>query len=253
MSIIRDYIDGQFRNDAQDPVGINGFYTYAKVRESETKTRDVPTTFLEDGSHVNDHIIRNPITLTIAGNVSNQFVIPSPAVRAVRDIETQVGDITQYLPGRTQTQISKVSGILTDVQGAIDKVDSIVESGQRAANFLGITNDTTKSNIQRFQDMMDGLYQSELPIKIDCLDKTYANMCITSIETQRNSQTDSLEFTIEAQELRFAQTVFVAVTAAENPAGATGGQTQGEVDKGAQEGEDAPESMLSKALGFFGI
>lgn len=251
MAIIRDYIDGQFANDEQEPVGIDGFFTYAKVREKETKARNVPTTYLEDGSHVNDHIIREPIKITIEGNVSNTFVQPSPALSAFREAQAQIGLITQYAPGRTQTQISRVSAIVGDVKNAVDFADDVVDRARRISDYLGFDDDVSKDNIQKFQDKMDALYASEAKIDIDALDKTYKNMCITMVETRRNNQTRALDFTLEAQELRFAQTIFTQIIAAENPANGTQGQTQGQSDKGPQEGDDVPESVATKIVNFF--
>jgi len=81
---IRDYINGQFENDGKDgeEVGIGGFTAFAQISEKFSRSAKVPTTFLEDGSHVNDHIIREPLTVSIEGNVSDVYAQPSAPVAA---------------------------------------------------------------------------------------------------------------------------------------------------------------------------
>jgi hypothetical protein len=254
MAIIRDFIDGQFKADEKEAVGIGGFLTAARVREKVTNTREIPVTFTEDGGHLNDHIIKNPITLSIEGEVSNVFRLPSPAVAALQQAQAQIGNITQYLPQRTQAQLSRVSGLAADLTGAIDRVDAILASGQQAANFLGFTGEEGKTNIERFIDEMDGHMNGYDLISIDMPFRTYQNMVITSLDYERNSQTDSLKFNIEAQEFRIAPSIFVEL-AAKNPATGTNGRQTGEADKGAQEGAEVPESLATQTLrgirGFF--
>lgn len=252
MAVIRDFIDGAFEDDEQEEVGIGGFITSARVREVTRKSREVPTTFLEDGSHINDHIIRNPLTLSIEGSVSNVFRRPSPAIAALQEAQAQIGSITQFAPSRTQAQISQVSGLAADIAGAIDRVDSIIASGRQVAGFLGFTGEEGKTNIEKFIDFIDSVHASDALIKIDMPFRTHENMAVIDVQYERNNQTDSLTFTIEAQQFRFADTIFVEVVPAKNPAANTNGQTDGESDKGAQEGEDVPESLANQIKGFVG-
>lgn len=256
MGLIRDYIDGAFKNESEGEVGIAGFTTVARVRDNISRTREVPTTYLEDGSHVNDHIIRNPIIISIEGNVSDVHVKPSPALEEIRDVETIVGEVAQYLPGRTQTQISLVAGITGDVQQQVDRIDSAVRTGQRVADFAGYTGPgsgtgPSKTNIEKFIDHMEGLLESDALIKIDGPARTYHNMCVTSFEYTLDNTSEAIGFSIEAQELRLAQTIFAEI--AKNPASSTNGQHDGESNKGAQEGDEAEQSFISRQLERFGV
>jgi hypothetical protein len=213
----------------------------------------VPTTFLEDGSHINDHIIRNPLTLSIEGNVSDAFFMPNPAIAALQAAQEQVGNITQYAPARTQAQVSRVSGLTNDFTNAIDKVDSFIESSSRVASYLGLQDDTAKSNIENFIDTMESLQEGEQLISIDMPFRTYEQMYITSLEITRTNQTNSLDFTMELQQFRFADTIFTEITPAANPSAATNGQTEGSKDKGVQEGADVPQSFLNSTLERIGV
>ena len=249
---IREYLGSQFGSDEQEAVGIGGFTTAARVRERVSRSASVPTTYLENGDHINDHIIRNPLTLSIEGNVSDTFAMPNPAIAALQEAQAQVGNITQYAPSRTQAQISRVSGLANDFTNAIDKVDAFIESGQIASRYLGQQDDDATSNIDSFLSKMSGIQSDNSLITISTSFNNYSDMYITSFEATRDNQSKSVSFTIEAQQFRFADTIFVQISAASNPSSATNGQTEGSKDKGVQEGADVPQSLLSSGADFVG-
>lgn len=248
MGYLRDYIDGQFADDEKEEVGIGGFTMVARIRDRVMRTASIPTAYLEDGSHVNDHIIRDPLMLSIEGNVSDLHLRPSPALAAIREAEATVGLITQYGPARTSTQISKVSGLVADVGSAIDRVDAALATIDRVGEAVGLRDESaSKSNIEKFLDTMDGIYESGILINVDMPFRTYERMALTSMEITRDNQQNALAFNLEFQQFRFVETQFV--TAAPNPARGTGGQTAGESDKGAQEGEEVERSALTYLFG----
>jgi negative regulator of replication initiation len=256
MSLIRDYIDGAFKNESEGDVGIAGFTTLARVRDNISRTREAPVTYLEDGSHVNDHIINKPVIVNIEGNISNVHVKPSPALESIREIETLVGEVAQYLPSRTQSQISRVAGITADVQSRIDQADSAIRTAQKVADRVGYTGPgaqegPAKTNIEDFIDKIEGILNSDVLIKIDGPVRTYNNMCITSFEYTLDNTSEAINFSLEAQQLRFAETVFSEIV--RNPAEETNRQHQGETNKGAQKPEEVEESFLNSTLSLFGV
>ena len=255
---IRDYINGQYEHEGKDgeEVGIGGFTAFAQISEKFKRSASVPVTYLEDGSHINDHIIREPKTISIEGNVSDLFVLPSAPVAAFQEAQTQVGNITQYAPARTQAQLSRVSGLVNDFTSAMDKADALISSAQGAAKYLGNQDKEAQTNIESFLDAMKGLQATDKLIKISTSFKTYTDMYITSLEVTRDNQNRAINFTLEAQKVRIAQTLFTKTTAAQNASIATAGQTDGETDKGAQEGEEVEEveesltTIFGKRLGW---
>ena len=256
---IRDYLNGQFAGGPDtdaETVGIGGFTTFAQISEKFSRSAKVPTTFLEDGTHVNDHIIREPLTVSIEGNVSDLFVLPSEPVAILQEHQAQIGKITQYAPARTQAQLSRVSGLVNDFTSAMDKADALISSAQGAAKYLGNQDKEAQTNIESFLDAMKGLQATDKLIKISTSFKTYTDMYITSLEVTRDNQNRAINFTLEAQKVRIAQTLFTKTTAAQNASIATAGQTDGETDKGAQEGEEVEEveesltTIFGKRLGW---
>lgn len=246
MGLVRDYTDAKFDNDEGESVGIGGFRTFAKIRERVSRTRDVPTTYLEDGMPSNDHIIRNPLVLSVEGNVSDVFIEDSESVEAIRSTETETGRILQYAPPRTQAQASRISAIVNDVNSAINVADSIINSTQKVASIL---TSSGKSNIEAFIDVMESLDASDALIVIDAPFRSYKNMALTSLDYERNNETESLDFSLEFQEFRFNETIFVEGKAAKNPSSANDGQQSDKSDKGVQDGKESGQSFLSYLFG----
>ena len=249
---IRDYINGQFENDKDgEEVGIGGFTAFAQISGKFKRSASVPVTYLENGTHINDHIIREPITLSIEGNVSDLFVLPSEPVAILQEAQAQIGNITQYAPARTQAQLSRVSGLVNDFTSAMDKADALISASQGAAKYLGNQDKETTSNIESFLDAMKGLQSSDKRIKISSSLGSFADMYITSLEVTRDNQNKAISFNMEAQEIRFAQMLSFKTSAAQNAAIATQGQTEGETDKGTQEGEEVSteESLIFSLFG----
>lgn len=242
MARISDFLEAPFKNDEKQEVGIGGFTLLARISESYTKSAEVPTTFLEDGSHVNDHIIRNPLTLNIQGGVSDIHVRAKPVIRQFQRVQAEVGNITQYAPRWTQAQLSRVSGVANDIADAKRFAEAVIDSGNQALDYLGLQDSSAKGNIERFIDAMDSLYESGQLFAIEMPFRRYERMCITSLVVKRNNEQEALEFTLDAQQFRFAEVQFSASPAL-NPSSFTNGQTDGESDKGVQEGEEVERSL----------
>jgi hypothetical protein len=246
MAGVTDFLNRQREGDPKDEIGIGGFTALARVRERYAYSSSVPNSPVEDGSFRNDHIILNPLILTIEGNVSDIYLRPSPLVRDAQRLLGEVGNVTQFLPARTQAQASRVAAVANDAADAIRRVNAIIRAGQQALRFFGNQDEAAKSNIEQFIDAMEALHLGKQLISIDMPFRRHDNMVITSLTVDRNNEEEALSFSITAQQFRFVQTIFVEVA---RPAAGTGGQTEAEVAKGVQEGAPAERSLLASLFG----
>ena len=249
-STLRDYINGQFKYDKKQEVGIGGFTAYATVKERFNMSCAVPTVFLEDGTHVNDHIIRQPITLTIEGSVANVHIKPSRFIDEIITLQSTIGAITKYIPDRTAVQLSKVNALITNVSDAIDKIDSAIAAGRQLSDYIGRVESAELGNMEKFIVNMLSIYNSNRLISIDMPYHTFPNMCITSIEIERDNENNAIFFRLEAQEFRYVQSTYVIVTLNNNPATVMNGQTFGVEYKGVQEGRKIEGSTFSNLIGI---
>lgn len=244
MSLIRDYIDGQFRNEKKEEVGIGGFTALARVVERTVRSSDIPTVYLEDGSPISDHIIRKPLTIVIEGNVSDVHVSPSNFISAVQRVQQDIGVITQYLPERTTAQASKVSALVNDFTNAVDTIDSAINAGQQLTGYLGLIENAEVNNIKSFVDNMETHFFGSTLISIDMPYNKYDQMRITSLEIEKDNENEAISFRLEAQQINFVKNILIPISSVKAPADSVDGQLDNEADKGVQEGADIPHSFI---------
>jgi hypothetical protein len=244
MARVMDFINARRDPDVTQEVGIGGFRLFAKISETVKNTSQVPTAYVEDGSPVNDHIILDPLTVTIRGNVADLNVQPRERSQQLARLQAEIGNIAQYAPARTQSQISIANGIINQAADKIREIDAAIDAGEQALDFFSGNEDATKAIQERFLDDMDALFYGKQLVTIDSQYRSYESMVITSFEHTKNNQIDAIEFTITAQQFRQAEIRLIEL-AAPNPSDGVGGQTDPTKDKGAQEGGEVESSLLS--------
>jgi len=252
MSIIRNYIDGQFRNEKKEKVGIGGFLAFVRIRERTLRSSDVPTVYLEDGSSISDHIIRKPLSILIEGNVSDVYIRPLLIISAIQRVSKELGVITQYIPERTVSQISVVASIANDFTSAIDRVDSVIDAGQQLAGYAGLIDNASGGNIKTFVDSMEANFFSNELISIDMPYNKYDRMRITNLEIEKDNENNAISFRLDAQQVNFVKNILIPVRAAKAPSDNVDGQLDNVDDKGVQDGEEVPHSTLSFITNKFG-
>lgn len=209
----------------EQQVGIGGFTTFATVSESVGYSSTVPVHVLEDGAYANDQFIQNPITVSIQGVVSEVNLAPAVTDIIARTVG-DVGTVSGFLPERTQTQVQAIGGLALQVRDAVDRVGQLVEAGQNAYDLVGDKSESVPVR-EQFLDWLEAVWQAKLPIPIETKYRQYENMAITSLQISRDNQTESLTFSLVAQQIRLALTVFEEIEAFfEAPAPVVKAQTE---------------------------
>ena len=244
MAVISDYLDRPYPTTPTEEIGIGGFTALVRVRESYRLTTEVPETPVEDGSFVNDHIIRRPLTITIEGNLADVFIRRSALATVTTRVLAEIGNVaSQFLPPRTQSQIAKAAALGNDVTDALRRLDSVLDAGTQAFNFLGNRDTTTKGLRETFLDHIESYHRAKTVLSIDMPYRRLDNMVITSFVSSTDNVEDTTTFTLEAQQLQYASTIYAEVA---TPAPGLGGQADAESDKGVQEGEGVTESLATQ-------
>lgn len=232
-------------------VGIGAYTVMVRVREQYNLSAESPDIPVEDGSIVHDHIILNPLTISIEGDVSDVHLRAQPSIRTFTRLQAEIGNLTTlYLPLRTQSQLSRVSGVVNDVANAFRKIDNRMRVGEQALNFFGNRDQSSKSLQQQFLDAMESLLDGRQLISIDMPYRQITDMVITSFTSVTDNVTSSMSFTLEAKKLRMVKTQSATI-AAKNPSPGTGGQTAPQVSKGPQTGTPSNKSLLGHIFDAF--
>ena len=251
MAAVQSFLERNLANAPTKEIGIGSFTALVRTRERYNLSADAPTTPVEDGSFVNDHIILKPLTLSIEGDVSDVHLRASPAIRDFARAQAEIGNVTsQYAPARTQAQLQKAATLANDAADAIRQLDNLLATGDQALDYFGNKDDASKSLQEQFLDVMEALHTGKQAFTIEMPYRQHNNMVITSLSVSYDNEIDSTTFALEAQQIKYAELQFAEIT---TPAPGTGGQLEERADKGTQEGAAVEESFATQLKqGIFG-
>ena len=242
--MIREYNQAESGKKLQQ-VGIGGFTLFAKVREGVSMPSQSPTTYLEDGSYVNDHIVTEAVRITIEGSVSDTY-ISAPSIAPLQNTrQDNIQNITAFLPLRPPQQLQAIRNIESNVRKAYTQVEKAINQ----QNIIAQVGDQAQSELRRkFFDAMEKLYQTKQLVALETEYRVYENMVLNQIDITRENQNEALSFNISATQVRFAKTETVRV-AFNNPSAGLNGQSDPQADKGVQQGKKVETSILAGILG----
>jgi hypothetical protein len=248
--MIREFLAGQNRSlDAPQvqEVGIGGFALFARVSDSTAYETQAPTSVVEDGSYIGDHLINAPIKLNISGEVSD-VLINTPVQSASNRRLPTIGQVASFLPGRTASQAQRLARVVDTALDKYRSIDSAIKNGRNAYDFSG-NKAGTKSLREQFVDYIEALHYGKQLVTISMPFRVHDSMAITNVTITRDNQRNALTFTLTAQKFRIAKTIFADVSEFyKKPAPAVASQTTGTSDKGVQ----SPESSGSAGAGAGG-
>lgn len=244
---IREFIEAPFEEKVEtSTVGIGTFTALVRTSESFSRSVTIPTVYLENGEHINDHVIIEPLILTISGDVSDVHVAPSTTATLIDEVQSKIGSVDSYTPPKTQQQLSIMSGIANDINDAVTAIDTAVNKSQSLLGTFKSGKEVEKTNTERFIDEMESMVKGKKLSIIEMDSRTYQNMYITSFDASYDNVLGSTGFTIVATQFRFAETLNTK-SAVKNPATGLDGSVEGETDLSTQEPvktEEEPRSFL---------
>lgn len=246
---VSDFLSELDRREQRDSLGVAGFRAVSVTRKTVEASAQVPTAYLEDGSFANDHIILDPVTQIIEGEAGDLYLQPSAFLEALREIQSGLGGVAGYLPGKTQAQLSRVTALASTIRDGLQLAESAINAGQSALDFFG-SEDSEKPIPDQFVDAIFGLRSARALVPVELNGRTWNNMAIVGSSFTRDNEGRMIAFEVSFQQLRFVELEYVDP---ENPfpnAGeGTNGATQSGRDKGTQSGEQVETSA---AFDFFG-
>lgn len=238
-----------------EEIGIGGFTFFARVNDQTEYTTDSPTSVVEDGSYIGDHLINAPIKLTISGDVADIF-LPSFVPSQSESRLPTVGRTTSFFPGRTASQLQWISKI---IDTAADRRREINEQMSGGANIKQLTGNSSggKSYREQFIDFIESIHYGKQLVEISMPFRKHDNMAINSVTVTRDNQRNALTFSLTAQRFRIAKTIYVSASQYyKKPAPAVKSQTASTSDKGVQSpasgdgaGAKKQKSVLTAVLG----
>lgn len=196
------------KKDEKQTVGIGGFNLDVRLESSISFNMVAPENYVEDGSVINDHIINDPITISISGEVADIHIKPKFddfVLETLRE-KVQFKIINTVLTKQQQQRIQKV----------VDKVSDAFKTANKAIDIYDrfINRNEIKSSVRTSQDdffdYIESIYLNKKLITIEMPFRNYENMLITSLSISKdNSTNQKLKYSLSAKEIRFAEIAFV--------------------------------------------
>lgn len=252
-----------------DYIGFDGrFKSDARSEEKESGKSTIANFYVEDGSQVSDHIIRDAKQLTISGEVSDVFYQKNLLTNSFSQATDALGDISIYLPTTTSSQISKVNEYVNVSKNAKRRLDDFNQRYNKFGEYIGVAtgNDTlktltntetssSKSTQAEFVAFIREYQHLGRLMKIETIRfGTFENMAISSYSFSKNED-DYMSYTIDFQQIRKTKTIVTPIKLiAKNATGKQAGiQTSDKQDKGVVQGTSKSasktQSLLSKVFG----
>lgn len=195
------------KKDEKQTVGIGGFNLDVRFDSSINFTMVAPENYVEDGSVINDHIVNDPITLSISGEVADIHLKPMFDDFLLETI-------------REKVQFKVINTVLTKqqqqkIQGVVDKISNAVKSVNKGFDIYNrfINRNEPISKVRTLQDyffdFLESNYINKKLITIEMPFRNYENMLITSLTiTKDNSTNQKLKYSLSAKEIRFAKIAY---------------------------------------------
>jgi hypothetical protein len=168
---------------------------------------------VEDGANISDHVIKGGRMVTLNGVISDDPI--SITAAAVGGISGITGSLVGGLGGAVAT-------------GAISKIGSeLISTGSKPS----------KDAI----DILEYIYEENIPLMITTSLKTYTNMIMESLTVPRNSRNaNSLEFSASFKEIRIVENEVVEI-----PASATEAEGAVKEAKGGKKPSVEPDAQTA--------
>lgn len=247
--IARTSINGFANKQDNQQIGIGGFTAGVRIEENIILESEVPDSPLENGSVASDHVINKPVIVSFTGVIGDIDLKPVPVIDITTRANQNLGAVSVLIPPRTQTQISKINGLVSSAYDIAKRVDGLVAAGEQI--FSIFEPNQSKSASDQFFAAINQLREAKALIDIETNFGIYKNMAIISTSLPRSlGQQKDLVYSIRAKQLTFAETVFSQVKELKrNPGTGLQGQAQDLIDKGVNSGKEVQESLLSKIVG----
>lgn len=244
-------------SSSTEEVGIGGFMFFARVNDSTAYETQAPTSVVEDGSYIGDHLINSPIKLSITGDVADVFIAKAAQSKSESRLPT-VGATNSFRPGRTVPQQQVVARIIDTAADRRRELNEQMSGGKNVTELSG-NRSTGKSYREQFIDFIESVHYGKQLVEISMPFRKHDNMAITSVTVTRDNQRNALTFSLTAQKFRIAKTIMSDVSQFyRKPAPVVKAQTAVTADKGAQSptsgagsgaGEKKEKSLLSAITG----
>lgn len=239
--------------------GIAGFKFHLPEKEQVRMQSEITDYYTDNGQNVQDHIARQPITITLSGLQGEYFYSINQFEDKLALVVPTLKLVTEFLPKLSPATIQIKTAYNNNIETIKNKDKELLQNvgintyydsvslGDKFSSGLKSIGVNGVDLFKLFQELyklksaqtraffyFQALWQSNQVFTVETTWKRYDNMVIQSLQPVRDNNADITEFTITFKQINFVQSVYTSVEAA---AGRTKDQLSQKVNKGVDKGE----------------
>ena len=209
----REFADNQVNAILQPKTaeGIGGFLFDIPREENIELSSDVTDHFTENNSFINDHVVNQPIIVTLSGFQGElKFERPSGIAGAAQQLQNRLETVEAYAGERTPGFVQQAQSVVGQAQNAIATIDQTIDRAQNLVGLLGNVGDGLTRQQQAYGEL-NALRLAKTPVTLQTPWRYFDSMIITSISfVQPENSADISEISVSLKEFRVAETQTVA-------------------------------------------
>ena len=225
--------------------GIGGFLFDVPREDQVNLNIDVTDHFTENNSFINDHIVNQPITITLSGFQGELvFERPSGIAGAAQQIQNRLETVEAYLGERTPGAIQQAQDIVGQAQSAISTINQTLDRAQNVIGLLDGQEGPEETRQQRAYNQLNAFRLARTPVTVQTPWAYFNSMIITSLTfIQTEESQDYSDISVSLKEFRVAETQTVAFDEDLFPP-RTQVQDAPAEDQGLVRGEEGPDASV---------
>ena len=245
------------KKDENQTIGINGFLSDVQLKTDIAFTMLAPENYVEDGSAINDHIINDPIALSIVGEVADIKIkkeFDPDFDTSAPDSYVKIASIFAVIGNPfTAQQQQKIAKIDNKIRQAVNLFNTFTPSFQKVRK-QGKSTFKGRTTQDIFFDMVEQIFETKSLVTIEMPFRNYENMLITSLSISKDNITNQkLSYSLTAKEVRFAEVAYAKADIyfdkpTAKPTSTTKAKTTAKKDNGVTDTKDVPASEVKSAL-----
>lgn len=191
--------------------GINGWVFDIPKSEQVKISNDITDHYMENGSFINDHVVRKPIKITLTGFIGELvYRKPTGYSADLNFFDSSLSVVDAYLGDYSPQQLQKQQNLLNEVQKNNNFVQQVVQKTTNIVkSFSGEGQLRTMQEVA-YNDIL-GLMNNNQLLKVQTPFAYFESMLIEDVTFMQDQDSDSYcDISVTLKEARFAETTTVA-------------------------------------------
>lgn len=206
----RDYSNEQFNVliAPRSARGIGGFMFDVPEDDQLELNSDITDHFTEDNSYINDHIVNQPIEVTVSGFVGELVFTPPDGLEGVLSrLSSRLSVVDGFLGGYLSQQQQSINRTVSQAEQAVANVNQFLDRAQNLIAFFD-GEDIEDSRQRQAFNKLRALWGAQRIMTIQTPWTYLENMAITNITfLQDDVSEDRSDISVTLKQIRFASPI----------------------------------------------